>query len=99
MFYRVEIVGRIYGDMLNNPDVEYNCYITQCETLDKEYKTNCIYKTENKFQYSIYLDQPTSVQIIEAKNLIKQKMLCQLNNVLNNLEQIKYKLEKQITFE
>ena len=99
MFYRVQIHGQINGNHIKNPQIKYQFYGIQCvETLDRQYKPNIIYKTKDKFEYSIFLDQPTSTQILAAKNLIREKMLFDLNKIIENLNNIKTQLEKPIEF-
>ena len=99
MFYRVQIHGQIIGDYIKNPQIKYEFFGIQCvETLERQYKPNIVYRTKNKFEYSIFLDHPTSVQILNAKNLIRKKMLQDLNLIIENLNEIKTNLEQPIQF-
>lgn len=96
MFYRVEVKGEILGNAFNNPELPYEFFqIYTAETLDREYQPNVIYKTDNKFEYCMYLDQPSLNDIETAKHLIRQKMLCELTKIINNLQSIKEQLENQ----
>lgn len=99
MFYRVQIHGQIIGNLIKNPQIKYEFFGIQCvETLERQYKPNIVYRTKDKFEYSIFLDQPTSTQILNAKNLIRQKMLFDLNQVIQNLNEIKNQLKNPIKF-
>ena len=99
MHYRVQIVGSINGNQLLNPDLKYEFFDISCvETLDRDFENNIIYRTKDKFEYSIFLEHPTTQDILKAKNLIRQKMIQDLNIVINNLHQIKHQLLKPIKF-
>ena len=99
MHYRVQIHGQIMGDLLNNPQIKYEFFGIECvETLDKEYENNIIYRTKDKFQYSMFLDHPSTNEILKAKNLIRQKMLQDISKVIDNLLHIKSQLSNPINF-
>lgn len=100
MYYRVQVHGEIIGNYLENPQIKYQFFgINSVETLDKEYQNNIIYKTKNKFEYSIFLDHPTTIEILQAKNLIRQKMLQELQKIIDNLSNIKKQLQMPIQFQ
>ena len=96
MYYMVQVNGTIIGNMINNMQIPYQYFgIKVVETLDRDYETKVIYKTDDKFEYTMYLDQPTSLQILEAKQCIKKQMLIDLQKILNTLTSIKQKIESQ----
>lgn len=100
MLYRVDIHGQIIGNLLENPQIKYEFFGIECvQTLETQYQLNTIYRTKDKFQYSIFLEHPTSNQILIAKNLIRQKMLQDLTKVIDNLSEIKNKLQQTINFQ
>ena len=96
-YYRVQIKGSVKGYKLENANNPYTYYgIQTVQTLDNDYKPNIIYRVKDEFSYCIYLNEPTALQIIHAKELIKQQMLKDIQIVIDNLSSIKNKIENTI---
>lgn len=96
-YYRVQISSSIQGCQLENSDIPYTYYgIQTVQTLDNDYKPNIVYRIKDRFSYCIYLNQPNALQILHAKELIKQQMLKDLQLVIDNLNSIKNKIENTI---
>lgn len=95
-YYRVQISAEIQGNYLEDMERPYFYYgMKSVETLDNSYQPNVIYKSKDKFQYCVILNEPTQVDIYEAKRALKNKMLLDLGHVINNLSQIYEKISKE----